>query len=91
MQRLNSGRAAGHPGGVGAGVEQPRGEVLRVVGRGGAEQVGANQPASDVFAALRQMPPQVRLVDRARAEQKGGDGNDGAAQARTEGAARGGS
>ena len=89
VQRLNAGRAAGHPGGVGGGVEQPRGEVLRVVGCRGAEQVGANDPPSDVFAALRQMPPQVRFIDRAGAEQEGGDADDGAGNARKGDDARG--
>ena len=50
--------------------------MLRVVGRRGAEEVGADETAGDVFAALRQVVPQVRLVNRARAEQEGGDRED---------------
>ena len=78
MQRLNAGGAAGRPGQIGDGVEQPGRVVLRVLGRGGAEEVGADQVAGDVFAAVRQVLPQVRLVDRARAQHEGGDREDGA-------------
>ena len=76
MQRLNAGGAASRPGQIGDGVEQPGRVVLRVLGRGGAEEVGADQAAGNVFAAVRQVLPQVRLVNRARAQHEGGDRDD---------------
>ena len=72
LQHLDGGVTAEPPRSIRARLGEPGGVALPVVWIGEAEDVGANEAPGQVLAALRQMPPEIRFVDRAKADERGG-------------------
>ena len=75
LECLDAHVAAEPPRRICARVGEPRRVVLAVVGIGEAEDVGAHEPPRQVLSPLRQMPSQVRLIDRPKAHERRGRDN----------------
>ena len=72
LEHLYSGGAEALPGLVEREVEQPGVVRLAVIRVGEAEKIAADEMPGGVLASLREVPPEVRLVDRPEAQERGG-------------------
>lgn len=69
LERLHPGGARPCPECVGAQIEQPRRVILRVIAIGETEKIRADEMSRGCLAALREMPPEIRLVCAAETDQ----------------------